>query len=247
MGGMASATAGAARGKSRGFGLWARDRWRAKRRRCGWKRRTLRRAHRSSLLRGLNRVLEDCGIRRYVEGLCSAFYAARMGRPSLRPGASGFEGVSSERGIAPSAVLRPGVDRVGAGHSVRTRRLIDVETHEAARHRYGEVLERLSELVVGKTVGIDATTLEANAAMRSIERTRRVRTVWRRRRGSIGRPVSEEQGEWSGALTRSRRCSTVGRTWLTRPSNGHGRHRLGDECIGDTATLPETLISGRTG
>ena len=48
----------AARGKSRGFGLaparpnpvdctawrWARDRWRAKRRRCGWKRRTFRRA-----------------------------------------------------------------------------------------------------------------------------------------------------------------------------------------------------------
>ena len=48
----------AARGKSHGFGLaparpnpvdctawrWARDRWRAKRRRCGWKRRTFRRA-----------------------------------------------------------------------------------------------------------------------------------------------------------------------------------------------------------
>ena len=51
----------------------------------------------------------------------------------------------------------------------RTRRLIDVETHEAV---LTWVLERLAEadLVAGKTVGIDATTLEANAAMRSIER-----------------------------------------------------------------------------
>ena len=51
----------------------------------------------------------------------------------------------------------------------RTRRLIDVETHGAV---FTWVLERLAEagLVAGKTVGIDATTLEANAAMRSIER-----------------------------------------------------------------------------
>ena len=51
----------------------------------------------------------------------------------------------------------------------RTRRRIDVETHEAV---FTWILERLSAagLVRGKTVGIDATTLEANAAMRSIER-----------------------------------------------------------------------------
>ena len=34
----------------------------------------------------LNRVLEDCGFDSFVEGLCSAFYTARLGRPSLRPG-----------------------------------------------------------------------------------------------------------------------------------------------------------------
>jgi transposase len=51
----------------------------------------------------------------------------------------------------------------------RTRRLIDVETHVAV---FTWVLERLAEagLVKGKTVGVDATTLEANAAMRSIKR-----------------------------------------------------------------------------
>ena len=54
----------------------------------------------------LNRVLEDCGFDAFVEGLCSAFYAARLGRPSLRPGRyfrmlliGYFEGLSSERGL----------------------------------------------------------------------------------------------------------------------------------------------------
>ena len=51
----------------------------------------------------------------------------------------------------------------------RTRRLIDLETHRAV---FTWVLQRLADagLVKGKTIGIDATTLEANAAMRSIVR-----------------------------------------------------------------------------
>src|SRR5262249_49750000 len=51
----------------------------------------------------------------------------------------------------------------------RTRRLIDVETHQAV---FTWVLQRLAEaqLVKGTTIGIDATTLEANAALRSIVR-----------------------------------------------------------------------------
>ena len=56
---------------------------------------------------GLNRVLEEAGFDAFVEGLCAVFYAARMGRPSLRPGRhfrmlfiGYFEGLSSERGIA---------------------------------------------------------------------------------------------------------------------------------------------------
>ena len=69
----------------------------------------------------------------------------------------------------------PRVPRAGLGQDgddstlSRTRRLIDVETHVAV---LTWVLKRLSEagLVRGKTVGVDATTLEANAAMRSIER-----------------------------------------------------------------------------
>ncbi len=134
----------------------------------------------------LNRVLDEAGFDAFVEGLCGAFYAARMGRPSLRPGRyfrllfiGYFEGLSSERGIAwrvaDSLSLRSFLDldvtEAAPDHSTmsRTRRLIDVETHVAV---FTWVLERLAAagLLRGKTVGIDATTLEANAAMRSIER-----------------------------------------------------------------------------
>jgi len=90
-----------------------------------------------------------------------------------------FEGIDSERGIAwqlsDSFSLR---DFVGyalyeatADHSTlsRTRRLIDLETHSQI---FTWVLTILAKegLVQGKTLGIDATTLEANAALRSIIR-----------------------------------------------------------------------------
>jgi len=51
----------------------------------------------------------------------------------------------------------------------RTRRLIDLDTHAAVFAWVLEVLARRG-LIVGKRVAIDATTLEANAAMRSIVR-----------------------------------------------------------------------------
>jgi transposase len=90
-----------------------------------------------------------------------------------------FEGVDSERGIAWRAAdslglrqfLRIGLDEATPDHSTisRTRRLIDVERH---RNVFLWVLGVLADrgLLKGRTVGIDATTLEANAAMRSIVR-----------------------------------------------------------------------------
>jgi transposase len=87
--------------------------------------------------------------------------------------------VDSERGIAWRAAdslglrqfLRIGLDEATLDHSTisRTRRLIDVETH---RKVFLWVLGVLADrgLLKGKTVGVDATTLEANAAMRSIVR-----------------------------------------------------------------------------
>ena len=90
-----------------------------------------------------------------------------------------FEGLDSERGIAwraaDSLAIRTFVglelDATAPDHSTisRTRRLIDVETHRAV---FTWVQERLAGagLLKGRTVAIDATTLEANAAMRSIVR-----------------------------------------------------------------------------
>ena len=53
----------------------------------------------------------------------------------------------------------------------RTRRLLSLEAHQAV---FTWVLQQLAGagLLRGKTVGIDATTLEANAALRSIVRPR---------------------------------------------------------------------------
>ena len=134
----------------------------------------------------LTRVLDEAGFDAFVEGQCAPFYAATVGRPSLAPGRyfrllllGYFEGLDSERAIAwraaESLSIRAFLDfalhAVTPDHSAlsRTRRLIDLETHQAV---FPWVLHRLADahLVQGHTVGIDATTLEANAAMRSIVR-----------------------------------------------------------------------------
>lgn len=134
----------------------------------------------------LNEILDAAGFDRFVEEHCRPFYAPVMGRPSLAPGryfrlllVGYFEGLDSERGIAWRAAdslavrqfLGLGLDEAAPDHSTisRTRRLIDVEAHQAV---FTWVPERLVEahLLRGKTLAVDATTLEANAAMRSIVR-----------------------------------------------------------------------------
>jgi transposase len=122
-----------------------------------------------------------------VEEQCLHFYKSEvMGRPSIAPGVyfrmllvGYLEGLDSERGIAwrcqDSLSLRSFLGYVltqkTPDHSTisRTRRLLDVETHSRV---FTWVLKILAEhgLIGGKTVGIDATTVEANAAMRSIIR-----------------------------------------------------------------------------
>jgi transposase len=133
----------------------------------------------------LNQIFEQHGFDGYVEGLCERFYADD-GRPGLPPGRyfrllliGYFEGLDAERAIAwraaDSFALREFIGLVlpeaPPDHSTisRARRLIDLETHEAV---FTWMLQRLADagLVKGKTVGIDATTLEANAALRSIVR-----------------------------------------------------------------------------
>src|SRR5262249_31876728 len=134
----------------------------------------------------LNAILDAAGFDRFAEEQCRPFYAPVMGRPSLPPGRyfrllllGYFEGLDSERGIAwraaDSLAVRSfvglGLNTAAPDHSTisRTRRLIPVETHRAI---FTWVQERLvaAGLLTGRTVAIDATTLEANAAMRSIVR-----------------------------------------------------------------------------
>lgn len=134
----------------------------------------------------LNALLDAHAFDPFVEGLCRRFYAKIMGRPSLAPGRyfrllllGYFEGIDSERGMAWRATdslairefLRLPLDEGPPDHSTisRTRRLIDLETHRAV---FTWIQARLVEtgLLKGKTLAIDATTLEANAAMRSIVR-----------------------------------------------------------------------------
>ena len=134
----------------------------------------------------LNQVLDAHAFDEFVEAQCAPFYAETVGRPSLTPGTyfrllliGYFEGIDSERGIAwrtaDSLALRGflglGLDDAPPEHSTisRTRRLIDVETHRAVFTWILQVLAT-ADLVKGKTIGIDATTLEANAALRSIVR-----------------------------------------------------------------------------
>lgn len=134
----------------------------------------------------LNGVLEQHGFDRFVEDLARQFYAPRMGRPSLPPAVyfrlllvGYFEGIDSERGIAwrvaDSLALREflglSLTESPPDHSTisRSRRLLELEAHQAV---FTWVLTVLAKegVLRGKTLGVDATTLEANAALRSIVR-----------------------------------------------------------------------------
>jgi transposase len=117
-----------------------------------------------------------------------------------------FEEIESERGIAwraadslsVRAFLGLELEEAPPDHSTisRTRRLIDLETHRAV---FTWILERLSQagLVNGETVGVDATTLEANAALRSIVRrdtgeTYEAFLMWLAQASGIATPTRED-------------------------------------------------------
>jgi len=132
----------------------------------------------------LNEVLAKHGFDRFAEEACKEFYAPTMGRPGIPPGnyfrlimLGFFEGISSERGIAwrvqDSLSLRKflgiSITEKTPDHSTisKTRRLIDTETHDAIFSWVLQVLAK-EKILVGETLGIDATNLAANAAMRNI-------------------------------------------------------------------------------
>jgi transposase len=134
----------------------------------------------------LNDALRAIGFDHGVEEACAKFYHDKLGRPGIPPGVyfrmlmiGYFEGIDSERGIAwrvsDSLSLRRflGFDlsQPTPDHSsmTRLRQRLESQTHAMVFRLVLQALVKAG-LVKGKTIGVDATTLEANAAMRSIVR-----------------------------------------------------------------------------
>src|SRR5262250_3864704 len=189
--------------------------------------------------RRLNQLLREHGFDDFAEGQCASFYAETMGRPGVPPGiyfrlllVGYFEGIDSERGIAwrlaDSLALRRflgiGLDEQTPDHSTisRTRRLIDIDKH---REVFAWVLGLLAArgLLKGQRMGIDATTLEANAAMRSIVRRDTGETYDEFLRGlakasGIETPTREDLAR----LDRKRKKRTSNKDWMS-PTDSDAR------------------------
>jgi len=187
----------------------------------------------------LNELLEAEQFDQFVEERCVKFYRSQYGRPSLTPGIyfrslliGYFEGIDSERGIAwrlaDSLALRRfvgiGLTEDTPDHSTisRTRRGIDVETHQAV---FGWVLNLLTQrgLLRGQGIGIDATTLEANAAMRSIVRRETGESYEEFLRGlAKASGLATPTGEQLARLDRKRKKRMSNEEWKS-PCDGDAR------------------------
>jgi transposase len=134
----------------------------------------------------LQAILVEAGFDRFAEKECGPYYASGRGRPSLPPGrhfrlhlVGYFEGIDSERGLewrcsdslSLREFLRLGTTEPVPDHSwlSKTRSRLPLEVHEAV---FAWVLQRLAEhgLIRGERIGVDASTMEANAALRAIVR-----------------------------------------------------------------------------
>ena len=132
----------------------------------------------------LQELLREADFDGFVEEVCKPYYAARMGAPSLPPGRyfrmhmiGYFEGIDSERGMAWRCAdsyslrdfLRLSNREKVPDHSwlSRTRSRLPHEAHEKV---FGWVLKLVAErgLVKGERIGVDGSTMEANAALRTI-------------------------------------------------------------------------------
>lgn len=136
--------------------------------------------------RRLNQLLAEAGFDAWLESLCGPYYADQKGRPSVPPGTyfrmiliGYFEGIASQRGIAwrasDSLSLReflgcePTEETPDHSSLTRIHQRLPQEVHEAM-FTFVLALAAEKKLLAGTTVAVDSTMLEANAAMKSIER-----------------------------------------------------------------------------
>jgi transposase len=236
----------------------------------------------------LQAVLVGTGFDGFAEKECAPYYASKRGRPSIPPGryfrmhlVGYFEGIDSERGLewrcsdslSLREFLRLGTTERVPDHSwlSKTRSRLPLEVHEAV---FAWVLARLAEhgLVKGERIGVDASTMEADAALRAIVR---------RADGATYREMLERLAEESGIATptaedlvrldRKRKGKRLSNAEWASPSDPEariaklkdGRTHLAykpEHAVdldtgaivaaevhaadeGDTATLPETLAT----
>jgi transposase len=236
----------------------------------------------------LQAVLVEAGFDRFAEGACAPYYASGRGRPSLPPGryfrmhlVGYFEGIDSERGLewrcADSLSLREFL-RLGTTEPVpdhswlsKTRSRLPLEVHEAV---FAWVLQRLAEhgLIRGERIGVDASTMEANAALRAIVRRdsgEGYREMLERlaRASGIETPTAEDlvrldrkrkgkrlsNAEWASPADPEARIAKLkdGRTRLAyKPEHAVDLDtgaivtaEIHAADRGDTATLPDTLAA----
>jgi transposase len=236
----------------------------------------------------LQAVLIAAGFDGFAETQCAPYYARKRGRPSLPPGRyfrmhliGYFEGIDSERGLewrcADSLSLREFL-RLGTVEPVpdhswlsKTRSRLPLEVHEAV---FAWVLQRLAEhgLIKGERIGVDASTMEANAALRTIVRrdtgedyramlarmavesgiaTPTAEDLIRLDRQRQGKRLSNE--EWTSPSDPEARIAKLkdGRTHLAyKPEHAVDLDtgaiiaaEIHAADQGDTATLPETLTT----
>ena len=196
----------------------------------------------------LQSVLIEGGFDAFAEASCRPYYAARMGAPSVPPGryfrmhlVGYFEGIDSERGLewrcsdslSLRAFLRLGSrDRV-PDHSwlSRSRTRLPHEVHAAV---FDWVLVLIAEagLIKGERIGVDASTMEANAALRNIVRRANgegYREMLERlaRESGVETPTAEEPGA-SGAEAQGQEAFQHGLGFEERPRGqdrqDEGRH-----------------------
>ena len=181
----------------------------------------------------LNKVLSEHKFDARVEALCRKFYKkSPYGRPSLAPGVyfralliGYFEGLDSERAIAWRAAdslslrgfLGYALDEATPDHSTisRTRRLYWVETHKAIFRWVVRILTK-EGLISGQTISIDATTLEANAAMRNIVRRENGQTYNDYLKGlALAAGIEHPTREQLARLDRKRKKKGSNEQWMS--------------------------------
>ena len=134
----------------------------------------------------LNKLLDEAGFDDWAETRCAPYYAEGQGRPSIPPGVyfrmlliGYFEGLDSQRGIAwrchdsrsLQSFLGYALTEETPDHSTLTviRQRLPLEVHEDV-FTFVLTIAAFRKLLKGKSVAVDSTLIEADAAMKSIVR-----------------------------------------------------------------------------